>query len=266
MKNKFFTINILVLIVFVVITSCSTQENVVYFQDLQAGSMQDVTAKKVITVQPGDQLSIMVYGDNAELASAFNLIMASGSNNYGNTEKSQATRVYTIDSNGNIKMPVLGSIKVAGQTREQISKNIETELTTRNLLRNPVVNVAFYNMYVSVLGEVGGAKRVDIEKDEFTLPELLSQCGDLTINGKRENVKVIRDVEGKKAVYIVDLRSAKSVYQSPAYYLQPNDLVYIEPNSQRTSQSISNGSAMRTPAFWMSLVTFVTSMVLLFKK
>ena len=223
MKTKFFTINILVLMVFVVITSCSTQENIVYFQDLQAGSMQDVTAKKVITVQPGDQLSIMVYGDNAELASAFNLTVASGSNNFGNSGN-QATKVYTIDSNGNIKMPVLGSIKVAGQTREQISKNIETELTTRNLLRNPVVNVAFYNMYVSVLGEVGGAKRVDIEKDELTLPELLSQCGDLTINGKRENVKVIRDVEGKKAVYTVDLRSAKSVYQSPAYYLQPNDL------------------------------------------
>lgn len=265
MKTKFFTINILVLMFFVVITSCSTQENIVYFQDLQAGSMQDVTAKKVITVQPGDQLSIMVYGDNAELASAFNLTVASGSNNFGNSGN-QATRVYSIDSNGNIKMPVLGSIKVAGQTREQISKNIETELTTRNLLRNPVVNVAFYNMYVSVLGEVGGAKRVDIEKDELTLPELLSQCGDLTINGKRENVKVIRDVEGKKAVYTVDLRSAQSVYQSPAYYLQPNDLVYIEPNSQRTSQSISNGSAMRTPAFWMSLVTFITSMVLLFKK
>lgn len=266
MKIKSFTIKILVLTAIVVITSCSSQKNVVYFQDLQAGSTQDVTAKKVIAVQPGDQLSIMVYGDNAELASAFNLVAASGSGNYGNSERNQATRVYTIDSNGNIKMPVLGSIKVAGQTREQISKNIENELTTRNLLRNPVVNVAFYNMYVSVLGEVGGAKRVDIEKDELTLPEVLSQCGDLTINGKRENVKVIRDVKGKKAVYTVDLRSAQSVYQSPAYYLQPNDLVYIEPNSQKTSQSISNGSAMRTPSFWISLVTFATSMILLFKK
>lgn len=265
MKIKFFTIRILVLTAIVVITSCSSQKNVVYFQDLQAGSTLDVTAKKVIAVQPGDQLSIMVYGDNAELASAFNLAVASGSGNIGNSEKSQATRVYTIDSNGNIKMPVLGSIKVAGQTREQISKNIENELTTRNLLRNPVVNVAFYNMYVSVLGEVGGAKRVDIEKDELTLPELLSQCGDLTINGRRANVKVIRDVEDKKVVYTVDLRSAQSVYQSPAYYLQPNDLVYIEPNSQKTSQSMSNGSAMRTPSFWISLVTFVTSMVLLFK-
>ena len=266
MKAKHFTINSLVLIAIAVITSCSSPQNVVYFQDLPAGSSQEVTAKKVITVQPGDQLSIMVYGDNAELASAFNLTTVSGSNYFGNSEKSQATRVYTIDSNGNIKMPVLGAIKVAGQTREQIAKNIENELTTRNLLRNPVVNVAFYNMYVSVLGEVGGAKRVEIEKDELTLPELLSQCGDLTINGKRDNVKVIRDVKGQKAVYTVDLRSAKSVYQSPAYYLQPNDLVYIEPNSQKASQSISNGSAMRTPAFWMSLVTFITSMVLLFKK
>lgn len=264
MKSKLFAINICVVLIIAALSSCSSSQKVVYFQDFESGSTQNVISQKPITVQPGDQLSIMVYGDNAELASAFNLTMASG-NNMGNSG-SNSTRAYTIDSNGNIKMPVLGSIYVAGQTREQIAKSIENELTTRNLLRNPVVNVAFYNMYVSVLGEVGGTKKVDIEKDILTLPEVLSQCGDLTINGKRENVKIIRDVDGKKVAYTVDLRSAESMYQSPAYYLQPNDLVYIEPNSQKTSQSISNGSAMRTPAFWISLITFATSMVFLFKK
>lgn len=263
MKSKLFAINICFALIITALSSCSSSHNVVYFQDFEPGSRQNVISQKPITVQPGDQLSIMVYGDNAELASAFNLTMASGNNMGGG---GQSTRAYTIDSNGNIKMPVLGSINVAGQTREQISKSIENELTTRNLLRNPVVNVAFYNMYVSVLGEVGGSKKVEIEKDLLTLPEVLSQCGDLTINGKRENVKVIRDVNGKKMAYTVDLRSAESVYQSPAYYLQPNDLVYIEPNSQKTSQSISNGSAMRTPSFWISLITFATSMVFLFKK
>lgn len=265
MKARHLAVKIFAVIMTVVITSCSSSHSVVYFQDFPSGSTQDVIAKKVITVQPGDQLSIMVYGDNAELASSFNLTMASGSNNYGNSGNN-ATRAYTIDSNGDIKMPVLGTINVGGQTREQIAKNIEKELTTRNLLRNPVVNVAFYNMYVSVLGEVGGSKKVDIEKDLLTLPEVLAQCGDLTINGKRDNVKVIRDVNGKKTAYAIDLRSAQSMYQSPGYYLQPNDLVYIEPNSQKTSQSISNGSAMRTPSFWISLITFATSMVFLFKK
>lgn len=263
MKARHLAVNIFVVVMAVIITSCSSSHSVVYFQDFPSGSTQDVITKKVITVQPGDQLSIMVYGDNAELASAFNLTTVSGSNNMGG---GQSTRAYTIDSNGDIKMPVLGTVNVAGQTREQIAKNIEKELTTRNLLRNPVVNVAFYNMYVSVLGEVGGAKKVEIEKDQLTLPEVLSQCGDLTINGKRDNVKVIRDVDGKKTAYAIDLRSAQSMYQSPGYYLQPNDLVYIEPNSQKTSQSISNGSAMRTPSFWISLITFATSMVFLFKK
>ena len=264
MKKIQSAIYVLAVVIINIMTSCSSSKRIVYFQDMQPGSTQNVIARKPITVQPGDQLSIMVYGDNAELASAFNLTMASGSNNMGGGGSN--TRAYTIDSNGNIKMPVLGSINVAGQTREQISKSIENELTTRNLLRNPVVNVAFYNMYVSVLGEVGGTKKVDIEKDLLTLPEVLAQCGDLTINGKRENVKVIRDVDGKKMAYAIDLRSAESMYQSPAYYLQPNDLVYIEPNSQKTSQSISNGSAMRTPSFWISLITFATSMVFLFKK
>lgn len=264
MKAKRLTFNILFVIIIAVITSCSSSRKVVYFQDMPSGSIQDVITKKTITVQSGDQLSIMVYADNAELASAFNLNVATGSNNMGNNGNN-ATRVYTIDSKGYIKMPVLGSVKIAGLTREQISNKIESELTMRNLLRNPVVNVAFYNMYVSVLGEVGGAKKIEIEKDLLTLPELLSQCGDLTINGKRETVKIIRDKDGQKTAYTVNLRSGESVYQSPAYYLQPNDLVYIEPNSHKTSQSVSNGSAMRTPAFWMSLVSFATSMAYLFK-
>lgn len=259
---------LVILALLTTIFSCKTAKDIVYFQDMPAGATQDLTVKKEITVKPGDQLSIMVYGDNAELAGTFNLNISSNMSygSYSGSTNNVGTRAYTVDAEGNINMPVLGTINVANQTRTQIAKTIENALTTRNLLRNPVVNVAFYNMYVSVLGEVGGAKRVDIDKDELTLIDLLSQCGDLTINGKRENVKVIRDVDGKKVAYTVNMCSAKSIYESPVYYLQPNDLVYVEPNDQKISQSYTNGSAMRTPSFWISIVTFLTSMgVLIFK-
>lgn len=241
-----------------VMAGCNSSKKVVYFQDLPPQYMQAVTTPQKITVKPGDQLTINVFSDNPELAQAFNLTMSQQSGGSGSAGGA-GQRAYTVNSKGQIKMPGLGAIHVAGLTREQIADTIESELTTRNLLRQPVVNVAFHNLYIEVLGEMAHVQRIPIEKDVLTLPEVLSQCGDLTINGVRDSLMVYREVDGKRLALGVDLRSAESVYQSPAYYLQPGDLVYAKPNSQKASQSVSNGSAVRTPAFWISIVTFVTS-------
>lgn len=236
---------------------CNASKKVVYFQDLPTQQMQVEAQPQKITVRPGDQLAITVFSDNPELAQAFNLTMTSQQS--AGQGSSNGQRAYTVNSKGQIKMPGLGVIRVAGMTREQIADTIESELTTRNLLRQPVVNVAFHNLYIEVLGEMAHVQRIPIEKDVLTLPEVLSQCGDLTINGVRDSLMVYREVDGKRLALGVDLRSAESVYQSPAYYLQPGDLVYVKPNGQKASQAVSNGAAVRTPSFWISIVTFVTS-------
>lgn len=256
MKKQFFYWICLVLSV--TLCGCNASKKVVYFQDLPTQHALPEVQPQPITVKAGDQLQITVFSDNPELAQSFNLTMTS-QGSQGGQGGSNSTRAYTVNSKGDIKMPGLGTIHVAGLTREQIADTIENELTSRNLLRQPVVNVAFHNLYVEVLGEMTRVQRVAIEKDVLTLPELLSQCGDLTINGVRDSLMVYRQVEGNRLALAVDLRSAESMFQSPAYYLQPGDLVYVKPNGQKVSQSVSNGSAVRTPAFWISIVTFVTS-------
>jgi len=128
------------------------------------------------------------------------------------------------------------------------------------------VTVEFMNLTVSVLGEVANPGRYSIDKDYITLLEALSMAGDMTIFGKRDKVLVLREVEGQQRVYGVDLRSAEQLYNSPVYYLQQDDVVYVEPNSMRARQSTVNGNNVLSATFWMSLVSLITTVTVLFVK
>lgn len=151
-------------------------------------------------------------------------------------------------------------------TREEIAAHIKSELISQNLIKDPVVTVEFMNLTVSVLGEVANPGRYSIDKDYITLLEALSMAGDMTIFGKRDKVLVLREVEGQQRVYGVDLRSAEQLYNSPVYYLQQDDVVYVEPNSMRARQSTVNGNNVLSATFWMSLVSLITTVTVLFVK
>ena len=161
---------------------------------------------------------------------------------------------------------MLGSVYVAGMTREEIAAHIKSELISQNLIKDPVVTVEFMNLTVSVLGEVANPGRYSIDKDYITLLEALSMAGDMTIFGKRDKVLVLREVEGQQRVYGVDLRSAEQLYNLPVYYLQQDDVVYVEPNSMRARQSTVNGNNVLSATFWMSLVSLITTVTVLFVK
>ena len=116
------------------------------------------------------------------------------------------------------------------------------------------------------MGEVKTPGRYQIQRDRITILEALGMAGDLTIQGKRENVKVLREECDGQRVYTIDLTSAESVYKSPVYYLQPNDVVYVEPNEMKARQSTINGNSVRNVSFWMSLASLLTTIaVLIFK-
>lgn len=137
----------------------------------------------------------------------------------------------------------------------------------RNLVKDPVVTVEFLNLTVSVLGEVSSPGRYNIDRDQITLLDALSMAGDLTIFGKRDEVLVMREVQdGRQQVYRVNLCSANDLYNSPVYYLQQNDVVYVEPNSMRARQSTVNGNNVRSASFWMSLASLLTTITVLFVK
>ena len=159
-----------------------------------------------------------------------------------------------------------GAARKAGMTREEIAAHIKHELISQDLVKDPVVTVEFMNLTVSVLGEVVHPGRFSIDKDRLTLLDAISMAGDLTVYGKRDNVLVQRDENGKKVLYKVNLNSGHDLYASPVYYLQQNDIVYVEPNSVRARQATVNGNNVRSASFWMSLASLLTTITVLIVK
>lgn len=247
------------------LSGCNAQKDVLYVQELGNNQYVKLAESTVVTMKPGDRLSVMVYCDNAVIASAFNLSSTSGgqggSSSGGGSDESEC---YTVDKEGNIKLPTLGIVPVQGKTREEIAKLIEDMLVDQKLLRNPVVTVEIKGMYITVMGEVASPQRVAFNKDKMTLTEVLSECGDLGLSGERV-IKVMRPEDDKMVCYTVDLRSARSLYSSPVYYMRPNDIIYVEPNKTRANETRINANSMRTPGFWISVVSLATTILLLAK-
>lgn len=244
------------------ISSCASSKKVVYFQDVVPGETAiDVATVAPIRIQPEDRLSIIVTTRDEQLADLFNLSKGGGQG-VSNTNFLN----YTVDSQGFIDFPILGKLKVQNMKREEVATYIKQELINRNLLKDPVVTVNLQNLYVSVMGEVGSPGRINIDKDRITLLDALTAAGDLTIQGNRTKVMVMRQEGNKQRAYAVDLTSGKDIYTSPVYYLQQNDLVYVEPIPMKARQADVNGNILHTPGFWMSVVSFLSTFaVLIFK-
>lgn len=263
------TFTVMAALAAIILASCSTPKNIAYLQDTTVGVTQTATQQSNIVARPGDRLMIMVNCSDPKTAAMFSLLVPQRSvNNLGEgglENNNVRTSDYEIDSNGNIDFPVLGTIHIAGLTSQQIAEKIRKEIVSRQLAKDPVVVVDFTNIHYSVLGEVNNPGRYVIDNNRVTLLEALATAGDMTIFGRRENVKVIREQDGQRMTYSVDLRSS-NLYDSPAYYLQQNDVVYVEPNQARAGQSSVNENQWKQPGLWISIASFLTTIgVLIFK-
>lgn len=243
-------------------TSCSSKKQITYFQDLKPGQELVIANLSPIKLQPNDKVSIVVSTGDSRLNSLFNLPVArtnisqGNSNGKINSGGSESTSPYTLDSQGDINFPVLGKLHVAGMTREELGEYIRRELISRDLAKNPIVTVEYLNLSVTVLGEVGHPGRFAIDREDYTILDALSAAGDLTIFGQRDNIRVLREENGVQRVYDVNLNSGLNLTQSPVYYLQQNDVIYVEPNDKVKRQTTPNGESPFTPAFWMSVGSF----------
>lgn len=252
-----------------VFVGCGTPKNVSYFQDLDNGSVQQIITSTDLVARPGDKLSIIVHSKDPQLATLFNLPVATyriGEVREDNLANSQQLSLYTVDKNGNIDFPLLGNVHVGGLNRQEIALKIKDELISKKLISDPVVTVEFGNLYVSVLGEVTRPGRYNITHDKITLLDAIGMAGDLTIFGERQNVAVIREENGKVMTYRVDLTSGNNLANSPVYFLNQKDIVYVEPNDTRARQSTVNGNNVRSTSFWISLASLLTSVAILIKK
>ncbi|MDE6392576.1 MAG: polysaccharide biosynthesis/export family protein [Muribaculaceae bacterium] len=246
-------------------TSCSSKKQITYFQDLKPGQESVIANLSPIKLQPNDKVSIVVSTGDSRLNSLFNLPVARTNISQENTNGkvssggSESTSPYTLDSQGDINFPVLGKLHVAGMTREELAEYIRRELISRDLAKNPIVTVEYLNLSVTVLGEVGHPGRFAIDREDYTILDALSAAGDLTIFGQRDNIRVLREENGVQRVYDVNLNSGLNLTQSPVYYLQQNDVIYVEPNGTKARQSTPNGNSALTPSFWISIASFAAS-------
>lgn len=244
--------------------SCSTPKNIPYFQDVVDGSSDSIAVSKTITIRPGDKISIIVNSKNTKIAAMFNLsyatrYMGAISDDVVSTAQNAGVQGYMVEDDGTIDFPVLGRIHVSGLTRDEISRLIKDKLISEGLVQDPVVTVEYLNLKVSVLGEVNKPGRVSIDRDAYTILDALSAAGDLTIYGMRESVRVIRSEEGLRKTYVVNLCSAQNLYSSPVFYLQQNDMIYVEPNDVRARQSTVNGNNVRSTSFWVSIASLLAT-------
>lgn len=267
-KRKFLKLNYLFLFVLLfVLSSCDMSKRITYFQDIQdqRTSYTNEQPSPEIRLRPEDKISIIVNTKVPELTALFNLpytarILGSMSDNVG-SGASQGTSGYIIKADGSIDFPVLGMVQAAGKTRDELAAYIKSELIDRNLVNDPVVTVEFVNLKFSVMGEVRSPGSYPITRDHITLLDALSMAGDLTIDGKRDNVLVLRpNASGQLTAYTVDMLSFNDVQHSPAYYIHQNDYIYVEPNKKRANQSTVNANTVQSASFWISVVSLLASL------
>lgn len=258
------------------LASCSTPKDVTYFQDAKFLDGMAVQAEQQLRLRPEDKINIVVNSSNPMLEQQFTLTTMNSSYVLGSTVSPKTTVggtngsgqmvAYTVDEQGTIEFPVLGKISVGGKTRKEVAQYIQSRLIARELVSDPIVTVEYVNMGVNVLGEVNNAGHIDINKDHFTIVDALARAGDLTINGNRRNILVTRQVDGQNKVYNVDLTNMQSMLQSPAYYLQQDDLVYVSPNDKRKREANATGNTFNTPAIWISIASLLTTITALILK
>ena len=229
---------VLQLIAILVLASCGSRKDIVYFQDEPIEDGVLVSEPKPIIYKPDDILTINVSALDPDTVKPFNLQVVS--NNDANLMSANGQRQfqsYLIDYDGNIDFPVLGKLKVAGLNRSELTAMLVEKIS--EYAKNPIVNVRLSNFTITILGEVRNPGTFTIQDERITVLEALGLADDLTIFGKRKNVLLIREVDGKKKFAKIDLTSVNAV-NSPVYYLQQNDVIYVEPNNAKIRASSYN--------------------------
>ncbi len=217
-----------------IFTSCGSKKNMIYFQDEPLKNANVLPSTYELTYKIGDMLAIDVSGFDPETVRPFNLPAVSYSTSVVNAQGSLKMQTYLIDNEGTIQFPVLGSITLKGLTRTEAKAMLTSKL--KEYVKDPIVNIRLANFTITILGEVNRPGAYTIDDERVSLTEALGLAGDLTIYGKRNNVLLIREVNGEKQFAKFDLTKI-TVLGSNNYYLTQNDVIYVEPNKARTRSS-----------------------------
>ena len=256
-------------VVALLLASCATPKRITYFPDAKNGDVFAVANSKGIILKPTDKLSIIINTKSVELNNVLNMPVTSqiiGFHEQQTLNQSQGTSGYTIDPEGYIDFPLVGRVKAAGMTRSELASYLKNTLEEKQVAKDAVVTVEYLNLGFSVVGEVKEPGFYLFNSDRVNLLQGLSMAGDMKITGLRQNVKVIRTNGDKQETYLIDLQDQKSLVSSPAFYLQQNDVIYVEPNNYQKRQATSIASEITKASFWLSALSVLTTIsVLVFK-
>lgn len=246
------------LIFSILLTSCGTSRNSVsYFQDMSPDNnlLEGVESNYEVKITSDDLLAISVSSIDPNAIAIFNLpattFLQPGVDEIYTTPVIQS---YLVDSEGNINFPVLGKLHVAGLTRSQLVDFLTKKISV--YAKDPIISINIMNFKVSVLGEVTKPGTIQITNERISVLDAISMAGDLTINGMRDRVTLIRDEDGKKTYHVFDLTSS-DIFKSPYFYLKQNDVIYVEPNKARRS----NANYSQSAQFNISVASTVVSAI-----
>ncbi len=257
-----------VLCLLLILSSCGSYKKMGYLKNVETLTPEQLSTVKENTarIKPGDLLTIYVNAIDPMGVISFNLpIMPMQTDGSVVTTSTLGIQSYIVDTNGDIEFPVLGKLHIRGKTRNEVEEMIKSQIYPKHVTQEPIVTVRYVNYRVSVMGEVNRPGVYTFPTENVNIMEALAMAGDLTIFGKRDNILLIReDVDGSKQYVRLNLQD-KNLALSPYFYMQQNDILYIEPNKARGNSASIGATENLTISIVSTLISVVTLLVTVFK-
>lgn len=241
----------------IAITGCTTSKKIIYFQNLDDTQLKPLNTEYEAVIKKDDRLTIVVSGPDKMVCAPYNLTLneMSSTGSLGNgSNPEQMTLGYLVDSNGDIDFPILGKIHVEGMTRNDLVNYLTAEIGKD--VKEPVVYVAFRNYKITVLGEVRNPGTYTIDSEKINILQALGYAGDLNLTAQRQDILLLREVDGVITHHRIDLKD-KEILESPYFYLQQNDVIYVLPSATRVA------SATTATGIWSVVLSSITTIIAL---
>lgn len=254
----------------ILVGSCVSSKKMIYFQGSEKldSLSRQVKEDYELRIKPDDGLYITVYSKSKELLEPFgnSRTLGSGISTYGNESTLSGGQGLLVDKQGYLELPLLGRMHVAGLNRLELADRIKQKLIDGEYIKNPTVIVRFNAAKILVLGEVHSPGMKTMPSDRVTILDAIGLAGDLPPSAHRDDILVIREVNGERHTYRVDLTSGDNIFRSPAYYLQQNDIVYVKPNKTINVKGSSGLTYLSAGSSVLGVLASVLSLIFIFTK
>lgn len=264
---------LLIMAIGILSTSCVSQKKLVYFQgaDTLYASAQKIAQQYEMRLKPADQILVKITTTESEpeLLQVFARDITMGTygsnNNYNQGGSLSNAYGYTITNDGYAILPAVGRVYLNNLTCEEAARTIENEIRKQGLVDAPEVTVRLQNARVTVIGAVNSARSINLTSERNTIIDVLAQCGDLNVSSLRRKVKLFRETNGERLMYTLDLTDV-NVFMSPAFYVQQNDMIYVEPNKSLGVKSSAFYTFLNAGASILGLASSIVALALAIKK